>query len=203
MQSNPVRESHLTRNLGIVLMVVFLAGTGLAVIYVGGALGGIVGTSSTTIQGSGTTPSSSLSSNSSRTSDTSPASSTSGDTTFTTIPPASSSTPSQTSTKGVLLLNYSGSGGGQSQPFKATTTTVNIKLHIAIAGVSGQKLSPNATVAWFIYPVGAQTTPVASGAESAPGDFEQQGLGLVPGQSYYLSVISANADWDLLVYSNG
>ena len=95
--------------------------------------------------------------------------------------------------EGAVLVNYSGSGNANSQPFTATSPTANVTLE-----VSSDTPSYSA-VAWYLYPTNSSSYASMGEANGKIGTFDFYAYGLVPGVTYYLSVLSANADWQVIV----
>jgi hypothetical protein len=105
---------------------------------------------------------------------------------------------------GAVLLNFSGTGDADSQPFTASQNPGEVT--VAIASTAANQ---SGSVKWYIYP-----TSVASGHGStgyvASGDVNGQSgssntfvYTVAPTASYYASVVSANADWQIIVSACG
>lgn len=97
---------------------------------------------------------------------------------------------------GAALVNYSGSGNGNSQPFTASTSTVSIVVKVTVTS-SNPSLGH---LSWFIYPTASTAGYVATGSvngQSGPSTFT--GYNLAPGTTYYVMVLSANANWQIVV----
>ena len=95
--------------------------------------------------------------------------------------------------EGAVLVNYSGSGDANSPPFTATSSTANVTLEISSGTPS------YSAVAWYLYPTNSSLYTSTGEANGKVGTFDFYAYGLVPGATYYLSVLSANADWQAVV----
>jgi hypothetical protein len=90
-------------------------------------------------------------------------------------------------------VNYDGSGNANSPPFTATTATVKVSMNVSS---SASQLSG---VAWYVYPVGSQVYVAQGEVNAQTGKSTSFGYGLTPGQNYYVAVLSANANWQIIV----
>ena len=94
---------------------------------------------------------------------------------------------------GAVLVNYSGSGNGNSPPFTATTSSVSVVVQVMsnATALSG--------VAWYIFPVNQQLYVANGEVNGQTGSFNFTGYGLKPGSTYYVTIVSANANWQITV----
>lgn len=94
---------------------------------------------------------------------------------------------------GAVLVNYSGSGTANSPPFTATTSMANVTLEVSSSNPS---LS---TVGWFVYPTSSPIAVSLGEVSGKVGTFDFYAYNLTPGATYYVSVLSANANWQITV----
>lgn len=98
---------------------------------------------------------------------------------------------------GAFLANFSGSGEANSQPFTATSSMANITL--TVSSTTPQE----SAVAWFIYPVSSSVYTATGSVNGVLGTSSSYAYGLASGEEYYVSVISANANWRVVVNAVG
>ncbi len=94
---------------------------------------------------------------------------------------------------GTALVNYNGSGNANSPPFTATTSTIKVSMNVSSSAVSYSGVS------WYVYPVGSQVYVAQGDVNAQTGQSSSFGYGLTPGQNYYVAVLSANANWQIIV----
>lgn len=94
---------------------------------------------------------------------------------------------------GTALVNYTGSGNANSPPFTATSSTVEVSMNVSSSATS------ESGVSWYIYPVGSQLYVAQGGVNGQTGQSSSFGYGLTQGQNYYVAILSANANWQIVV----
>jgi hypothetical protein len=105
---------------------------------------------------------------------------------------------------GPVLLNFSRTGDADSQPFTSSQSAGEVT--VAIASTAANQSS---SVKWYIYPASVASGYGSSGYV-ASGDVNGQSgssntfvYTLAPTASYYTSIVSANADWQIIVSACG
>jgi hypothetical protein len=97
---------------------------------------------------------------------------------------------------GTALLSYSGSGNANSPPFTATTSTVKVSMNVT--STSGNPALSATSL--YVYPTGGNSNFVtqveASGQVGSSSFF---GYNFTLGQSYFVKVVSQNANWQIIV----
>jgi len=96
---------------------------------------------------------------------------------------------------GAVLLNYTGSGFANSPPFTSTTPTVKITLNVAITS-SDPSLG---AASWYLYQISGTSSFDLGSVNGKSGSFDFYSYGLTPGSAYYVKVLSANANWNVVV----
>jgi hypothetical protein len=99
---------------------------------------------------------------------------------------------------GAQLVNFNGSGNGNSAPFTASSSTMIV--NTTIISTAPAQLLNDTIVAWNLFFTNGTIVPLTdqSSMNGEQGTFTAYGYGLVAGESYYLQVLAANADWSIV-----